>query len=48
MTDKPDYEVPTGVEEMRKPIVRKLLFAVILLAALTAGYFGIFRKKKKA
>ncbi|MBQ1316779.1 MAG: hypothetical protein IIY46_04770 [Lachnospiraceae bacterium] len=48
MTDKPDYEVPTGVEEMRRPIVRKLLFAVILLAALTAGYFGIFRKKKKA
>ena len=48
MIDHRDTNVPTGVAEMRKPIVRTLIGLGIVLAAAAAAWFGLVRKKKKA
>ena len=47
MVDRRDTDVPTGVEELRTPIVRTILVLVIAAGALTAAYFGIVHRRKK-
>ena len=47
MVDKRDTDVPTGVEAIKKPIVRTVIVLVILLAAAAAGYFGFVMRKRR-